>query len=574
MKTKRPLLVLLLFAAAIAVHFCALRYGFVSDEKLLITENRTVREFRVGEIITGKFWPGQYKGVYYRPAVTLSYALGHAAAGEAPWVHHLFNFVLHALCVAGAYFLFRRLFRKEVPAFLGALAFAVHPVHTESVVWIAGRTDVMAAAFGVFAWLLLYRAREAGHNSARVGWYFCSLLLFLLSLGSKETAMVFPALVIAADYFLANGDAFDFRALKKRAPEYAAMALVVAVYIIVRGVILSGEGYEPAADPLASLYMAKRGLSVIALFALSFAVMVWPHPWTPDFAYEKAFTGAPLWLLLVAAAFVVFLAGVTLQYRKRTPLYCFCGAGFFISVLPFSHLLPFPTVFAERFLYIPSFFFCGGLGLLLHDLITISWVRRAAVSVVAVFFIVLAALSTARAGYFKSGIEFWQSVIKEAPHLPVAYHWLGNFYKKEQAYTRAADHYKRALELDSGFTPARLNLVYALIMSGRQEDAAKRLTKLADKEGLSEDTLESVADLYNELGLSYFRRYQWQVTARQWKRALEMSPQNPESHILLARLYLTVLDDEEKGVSHLQKARKIAPDHPLLKRLEKQLKRY
>jgi len=574
LKNTRILLPLLIFVVAVAVHLRAVNYGFVSDEKLLITQNRTVRDLRLGEMLTGKFWPGEYRGVYYRPAVTLSYGLGHAMAGEAFWFHHLGNFVFHGLAALGVYFLLLRLFKNPTVAFMASIVFAVHPVHTESVVWIPGRTDVMAAAFGLFAWLALLKARGPQETALRASWFFTSLLLFILALGSKEVALVFPALVLAADYFGKIQDSSPWQSMKKRLPEYAVMGAVAVLYLVARTSILSGEGPGPAADPLAAFTIFHRVLAIITVFAASFLKMLWPHPWLPDFAYEDAFVNMPMAFMLVAAAFVVVLLGLAFEYRKTKPLYSFSIVATLLSILPSSHVVPFPTVFAERFLYLPSVFFSALAGLVLYDLLQAASFKKRAIVIIGLFVITLSILSAGRASSFKNGIVFWKNVVNEAPDLHIAHKWLADFHQEEDNHRKALQHYEWALNLDPDFTPARLNQVYSLIMSGRPEQAEERLDKLSAKEDLQTKTVESVADLYNELGLAYSRRYKWSSAKRQWERALELSPENAESHILLARLYLTVLDEKEKGGSHLRKARQLAPDHPLLQKLKSGMQRY
>ncbi len=574
MKNTRILLPLLIFAAAVVVHLRAVNYGFVSDEKLLITQNRTVRDLRVSDMLTGKFWPGEFRGVYYRPAVTLSYGLGHAIAGEAPWLHHLGNFAFHGLAALGVYFLLLRLFKNRTAAFLASLVFAVHPVHTESVVWIPGRTDVMAAAFGIFAWLALFKARGPRQTASRASWFLTSLLLFILALGSKEVALVFPALVVAADYFVREQEGPTWQSMKKRLPEYAVMAAVAALYLVVRTSILSGEGPGPAADPLASFIIFRRVLAIITVFAASFLKMLWPHPWLPDFAYEGVFLNMPMALMLVFAAFAVVLFGLALESRKSRPLYSFCIIATLLAILPSSHVVPFPTVFAERFLYLPSVFFSALAGLVLYDLLQAASFNNRTVFIIGLFVITLSVLSVGRASSFKSGIVFWKNVVEKAPDLHIGHKWLADFYQEEDNHPKALQHYEWTLKLEPGFTPAQIGRVYSLIMTGKPETAGKKLDELAAKENLQKKSRGQVVDLYNELGLAYSRRYKWSAAKRQWERALELSPDNPDSHVLLARLYLTVLDDKEKGRTHLRKAKQLAPDHPLLQKLERRLKRY
>lgn len=203
--TARPrtMLGLLLFATAL-VFLPALGGEFVWDDTQLIGTNPYVRDLsRLGEALTHDFWHNplsldQGAGLlrrYYRPVVTLAYALQFRAFGEHPVGYHLVNLTLHLGCVVLVFgWLRRRLATahgtdRSLAVILGAAIFAVHPSRPESVAWISGSTDLWLALFallGLRAW-----DRRPGYLGAALA----GLCFFLAGL-SKETAVVLPALLL------------------------------------------------------------------------------------------------------------------------------------------------------------------------------------------------------------------------------------------------------------------------------------------------------------------------------------------------------------------------------------------
>jgi protein O-mannosyl-transferase len=123
----------------------------------------------------------------FRSVTIASFALNWAAAGAHPLVFHLVNLLLHTAVVVVLYLVLRSLL-DSVPnastiAFAAALLFAVHPIHTEAVASIVGRSELLAAGFLLAAWLL--------HLNDKV---IAALLCFLLALLSKESAVAFVPL--------------------------------------------------------------------------------------------------------------------------------------------------------------------------------------------------------------------------------------------------------------------------------------------------------------------------------------------------------------------------------------------
>src|SRR6058998_2513305 len=120
-------------------------YAFVYDDDVQIVLNPRIRSFaNLRTAFTENFWAFNSSSSfsnYFRPLQTITYMLGYAGGGLAPPVYHRINIVLHVLASLAAYWLGRQLFRTGSIALWGALLFAAHPMHTETVAWIAGLTD-------------------------------------------------------------------------------------------------------------------------------------------------------------------------------------------------------------------------------------------------------------------------------------------------------------------------------------------------------------------------------------------------------------------------------------------------
>ncbi|PIR49072.1 hypothetical protein COU80_01520 [Candidatus Peregrinibacteria bacterium CG10_big_fil_rev_8_21_14_0_10_55_24] len=178
---------------AVAAFGITVTHGFApADDSFLVVENLAIR---------GITWPHlvrvftSYDPELYIPLTFISYQVDYLIGGLHPWIFHATNVLLHALnalCAGGLLLLCTR---NRWMAVAGAALFAVHPLHTEAVAWIAGRKDLLSAFFFLLAFITYARTR---------GWkgYTLSLLLFLCALLSKVMALTLPAILVLYDVLL------------------------------------------------------------------------------------------------------------------------------------------------------------------------------------------------------------------------------------------------------------------------------------------------------------------------------------------------------------------------------------
>src|ERR1700726_2425081 len=218
-KVKERIYIGLLLAVVVFAYGNTLVNAFTMDDiALYIVRNTQVTH----PSLPALFAPHQATNVF-RPVTFSTFALDWKIGGGHPFLFHLVNLVLHAAVTWLLYLLLQTILRSSpggnTAAFVSALLFAVHPIHTEAVASIVGRAELLASGFLLAAWILHIRDREIS-----------ALACFVLALLSKESAVVFLPLVAIGDY---AGDKW------KPASRYLRIAGLTLLYL---GVLWKVQG--------------------------------------------------------------------------------------------------------------------------------------------------------------------------------------------------------------------------------------------------------------------------------------------------------------------------------------------
>jgi protein O-mannosyl-transferase len=188
-------LISLLLLVAVLPYVNTLQNGFVYDDNNEVVTNPYIRSFRhVGEIFSTRILAhlgARGATNYYRPIGIFGFLICYKMFGLLPYGFHLANLLLHALIVCVLFGVTKTLFRDPWLAFAAASIFALHPIHTESVAWVSGVTDLDLAVFYLVAfWFFAAGARAQGRRSewAQLG----MAASFVFALLSKEQAVTLP----------------------------------------------------------------------------------------------------------------------------------------------------------------------------------------------------------------------------------------------------------------------------------------------------------------------------------------------------------------------------------------------
>jgi len=344
-----------LLLLALATYANSLLNGFIYDDFQQIVENPYVHSFRhVRAIFTTSVWSFQgAEGIlsYYRPLMTFGYMLCWQVFGSVPLGYHIVSIVMNGVIVLLVFFLTRRLFHDDALSFIAATIFALHPVHTESVAWVAGVTDLELTLFYLLTfWLFLDLSRVG-----RPGLWIRRILMaasFGLALLSKEQAATLPLLATLYEHFYR--DDRGETTLREKVSRYGELWALLGVYILVRsrllGALLPGSRRE-------SVSYYEVVLSAASLVGKYIGKLLWPIHLALFYDIHKSTSLFQQGVILgIASLFVCAVLFVWIGMQRPAS---FAVVWFLLTLAPVLNIRwMVSNVFAERYLYLPSVGFC------------------------------------------------------------------------------------------------------------------------------------------------------------------------------------------------------------------------
>ena len=430
---------------------------FIWDDTMLVVNNSYIRNFSyLGPAFRTDLFHGNSSWVatHYRPLQTVSYMLDYAVWGLNPFGYHLTNLLLHALCAVLVFALVRRIFEHHALAFATALLFAVHPVNTNGITYIAGRADPMAFA-GMLGALLLFDAYRKNRNLTI---YAASLVCYAAALFSRESALLFPVLLVLYIVFV-------------KAPWRAIVpfVLLAIAFAILRQVTLAeAQAWEGRPTAIAwALPVSVRWQIPFRSLATYLGLLIWPAHLQME---RQVVFGHPMLPALTMAgviAFVLLVAGIIVAWRRSRPT-AFGLLWFVLLLVPMLGVLNLNATVAEHWVYMASVGFylaIVSLGLKLP--------ARIGYSVFGAVIIALMARTISRNTDWTDAATFYARTAKAAPYSASVRANLSRQYAEGGRTDRAFEELLAAERLDPQSAPVKLKLAVAHMVRG-DEAAARR----------------------------------------------------------------------------------------------------
>jgi protein O-mannosyl-transferase len=494
------LAVLAIVVAVLAVYAQALGGTLIWDDQFLIPGAPLVeRGGSLDDYLKAPFWSGVNSSVtsaiYYRPMVTLSFAVDHAIHGENAAGYHLTNVVLHLVCSLLLYFLLRKVKVREAVAALVTIAWALLPRLAEAAAWVSGRTDILGALFALAA-LLVW-----GKNVSR---RVLASVLLGFGLLSKESAAAAVVAVALHEWACARGQARAEK-LRRVGKALVPILVVLAVYAVLRFRAIGFTVADRSLGPLGRLAAVLDAIGTYGAMLLD--------PFRPRALIGTV--GVPEVSGIVAGSVVTIAVGV-LAVRSRGKLSpeTLLGLGLaFGAIFPVLHVVPLPlrTLAADRFLYLPA---AGLLLAFAPALDRLLAVRRPAWLTATGFVAALGIFSVQRVALWSDEISFWVQTYLETPRSNnVAATNLASLYYRVGMYEDALVLYRRAIGYeDPNRLIARFNLALSLSRLGRNAEARNALIASAPDGRLDRE-------LVFHLALIELRLDQWDAAVQRLQDA-------------------------------------------------------
>jgi tetratricopeptide (TPR) repeat protein len=435
---------LLLLAVVAAVWGVALGGGFRLDDWPNLVYDPATAE-------TGAFLDRLGWGL--RPLLRATYFLDHALWGMHATGFLLTNLLLHAAAVLAEFQLAERRLGSQGAALAAALVFALQPANAEAVAYLSGRSVLLSTALLLGA-LLAHERGRAAVPSARA-WRWLSLLAFVLAALARETALVYPVLLLAWETSRPGGG----EARRALVPGFFAGLLAVLLFALPRYRDLAAYSAE-LRGPLAAL--------AVNVASLPESLSLWFRPWAlslvhpvPDMNFLRLALGAALLLLLSLLA---------LRGRRPWPLAALAAAWILIALAPTHGLIARREVITERHLYLawvgPSLL-AGSVWLALAR----SGAARPALVAGALLLLGAGWASLRRADLWRDEIRLWSDTVRKAPTSALAWNNLGAARREAGDVSGAAAAFSQAILLDPTDRTPRFNLLALEMTSFRALDS-------------------------------------------------------------------------------------------------------
>lgn len=431
-----PLREMLLLTLAVALCYAnSLTGSFQFDDYNVIVNEATVHGWH-------HWWHALGNGI--RPLLKFSYLLNWLM-GSATWPFHLTNLFIHLANtllvwqIAHRYILqqWQREALFSVP-FFAALLFALHPVQTEAVSYISGRSASLMTFFYLAALLAYVDGRLQHDRVRRCVWV---PVLFLLALACKETAVTLPFALLLWEATCGG------RWRTRLSPVWPSMLVLIIATLY----FSFNESYLHEMQRSFKLHALEANLfTQLQGYAYLFKQWVWPLALNIDPDLSQASTVSVPALLLFAAS--VLLA---LLLRHRRPWITLALCWMMLHLIPLYLLLPRLDIANERQLYLAAWplylALCIELSLTLHE--------KFLKGVMLILVLTLAILTFQRNQDYASEIALWESTMRHSPNKARVHNNLGMAYLLAERYADARREFSTALQLDPDLYQARYNLM-------------------------------------------------------------------------------------------------------------------
>ncbi|MBI5220954.1 MAG: tetratricopeptide repeat protein [Candidatus Liptonbacteria bacterium] len=399
---------------------------------------------------------------YWRPVLLTAFALEwHLWDTWAPgW--HVTNTFFHVADAVLLFGLLLVLFRRRGLALITALVFLVHPAQTEAVSYANSLGDSLSVFFMLCGALFYHQARTDPKQN-RWAFWAGAFLAYPLALGSKETAIIYPALLWLMELYMGRGRSWVRRFLEPVRRLWPWL-LAAGGYILLRATALNFQNTF-------NLYNAQNAFTQsvwvrLLTFCRSLVTYVTLIFWPAELHMERsqpfvtALGSDPLTILGIIL--LVGLAVLILFTYRRLPEISFGAVWFLIGLAPTSNIaVPINGVFYEHWLYLPlagaSFAIFSGLTHL-GKIIPPLWTRRIGAGALAVILVALATRTVLRNREWRDPITFYNQTLRYSPGSYRIWNNLGMAYADSNQPTEAERAYRQAIQLDPTVAVAFHNL--------------------------------------------------------------------------------------------------------------------
>ncbi len=559
---RETLICLFLVAAILVVYWQVMDHEFiVYDDNVYVTDNPYVKEGLTGG--SASWALTTTKGGNWHPLTWLSHMLDCQLYGLNPWGHHLTSVIFHIANTILLFLCLRWMTAAVWRSALVAALFALHPLHVESVAWVAERKDVLSTFFWMLTTLAYINYAKRPKNKR----YLFVFVFFSLGLMAKPMLVTLPFVLLLLDYWPLNRLQFPAQCVSAEdragSPVASSQQLPLRKLIMEKVPLLVMSGVSCAITVWAQQQAgALSGLKAVPYrwrmtnglvsYVSYIGKMIWPQGLAVF--YPHPVNSLPIWESALAGFFLVIVSAVVVRLAIRYQ-YGFVGWLWYLGTLvPVIGLVQVgEQAIADRYTYVP----------LIGLFIVIAWWgadigkgsrhRLVLVNILAMIFVLgLTVCSRQQVRYWKNSIDLFENTLEVTADNYVAHFTLGNALALRGNLVEAITHYEEALRIRPNYAEAHHNLGNALALRGNLVEAITHY-----KEALRINP--NYAEAHRNLGVGLDQQGNHEEAMYHYAEALRINPEDSQSHNNLG-VALAEQGRLDEAIAHFAEAVRINPN--------------
>jgi len=558
------LLCLFLIVATLAVFWQVRNHELVNfDDHHYITENPHLQAGLTPKNVIWAFTTTHASN--WHPLTWLSHTLDCQLYGLNPSGHHLTSVLLHLANTLLLFLVLRRMTGALWRSGFVAALFALHPLHVESVAWVAERKDVLSTLF----WMLTIWAYCRYVSRPVLIRYLLIALFFTLGLMAKPMLVTLPLVLLLLDYWplgrLQIGGSHSahnllvevsdtgkqkkssaLRLVLEKFPLFALAAISSVVTLIAqqRGGALGSVDLYPIKIRVANAFIS---------YVSYMGKMIWPHHLTVYYPYPRS--ALPIWQAAGAALILICVSIAIMRASRQQPYLSVGWLWYLVTLVPVIGLVQVGTqAMADRYTYVPLI----GLFIIIAwgfpDLLEKWRHRRIGLDLLAGAVLLISMICTwKQLHHWRNSITLWQHALSVTQNNYLAHENLGIAFAEQGMFEEAIAQQRKATQIMPNSAEAHNNLAVALAQQGRFTEA---VTHYYEVLRLRPDTAEA----HNNLGNAMVELGKIEAAVDHYLRAIQLEPQYAEAYNNLGNA-LAQQRKLNEAIAHYAQALRIKPTY-------------
>lgn len=557
-----------LIAAIIIVYWPVYKYEFITyDDNVYVTANKNVQQGFSPRILKWLF-TSDYSSNWH-PLTWMSHILDWNLYNDWAGGHHITNVLFHIFNTILLFYFLKKATSSLWPSAFVAAAFALHPLHIESVAWVAERKDVLSTFF----WLLTMIAYLYYVKNSKIKWYAAAITLFILGLMSKPMVVSLPFVLLLLDYW-----PFEMKFSKRLIIEKIPFFILSAASSVITFIFQQRTG---AVTEVKSFGFETRAGNIIVSYAEYLYKTILPIDLAVLYQYPVA--GVPVWKILISAFVLILLSGVVIWYGRKRKYIIFGWLWYLGTLVPVIGFIQIGAhAMADRYTYIPligifiaiaftakefypkykkALYFFAAFSLISLTAVSCNQIRywkdslslfAHTLKVTKKNYIILSnyAACLKDAHRYDEAIKYTLKLLDGKPDSPENHNNLGSLYYETGRPDEAIEQFQLALKYKPAFPQAYYNLAIILAKQNKTEDAISCYQKAIE---LKPDYIE--AYLNYAILLNQLRRFEEAIPV--CNKGLQVEPDNVflHGHLAMALSGAGRIDEAIKEVKYVLRVR-------------------